>query len=96
MSTANYVIICEGRIDVITSKDTTSKIKALSRVATNLVSHIDLVHPGQLAEADVKPISDLQHELMDNALLLSKDQVEAYATTMFELLEELEDKFATS
>ena len=93
MSQANYIIICKGRIDFDSAKDVPAKVRALSDAATNLTSHIDITHPGELTETDVKPISDLQHELMNHWRTMSKDQVEAHAITMFGYLDALEDKF---
>jgi len=93
MSLANYIIICKGRIDYATGKDVPAKIRALSDAAVNLTTHIDLGHPGALTESDTKPISDLQHELMNHALTITKKQIEEHAVTMFGLLDALEDKF---
>jgi hypothetical protein len=93
MSLSQYVIICKGRIDYATGADTGAKIRALSDAATNLTSHIDITQPGKLTEADIKPISDLQHELMNHAQTITMDQIEAHAVTMFGLLDALEGKF---
>lgn len=93
MSLSQYVIICKGKIDFATVKTVPEKIRALSDAATNLVSHIDIQHPGELTDEDIKPISDLQHELMDHAAGMKLKQVEAHGVTMFGLLDALEDKF---
>lgn len=93
MSQANYIIICKGRIDFATAADTGAKIRALSDAATNLVSHIDIMSPGALSEADTKPISDLQHELMNHALTMSADQVRMHGVEMFNFLDAIEEKF---
>jgi len=95
MSLSQYVIICKGRIDFATGKDTAAKIRALSDAATNLVSHIELTHAGELTETDIKPISDLQHELMDQAANMTKTQIKAHGVMMFGLLDALEDRFST-
>ena len=93
MSLSQYVIICKGRIDFATGADTGAKIRALSDAAVNLTSHIEVTHPGKLSEADVKPISDLQHELMDQATTITPEQLNVIATEMFNLLDALEAKF---
>jgi hypothetical protein len=94
MSLSQYVIICRTKINFVTVKDVPAKIRALSDGAAFLLAHIEITHPGELMEADVKPISDLQHKLMDGAASITKDQIEAHALTMFGLLEALEDKFS--
>jgi len=93
MSLSQYVIICKGKIDFATGKDVPAKIRALSDAAANLTSHIEITRPGKLTEADIKPISDLQHELMNHAQTITKDRIEIYGVEMFTMLDALEDKF---
>ena len=95
MSTANYVIICNGRIDYATATDQGAKIRALSQAAVNLLSHIEVTQPHALSEADTKPISDLQHFLMDNAATITDERLSLCATEMFNYLDALEDKTET-
>ncbi len=93
MSLANYVIICKSKIDVEAAKTTVEKIAAVSRGATDLVCHIQLINGGQLTEEDCKPISDLQHNMMETMHDMTKAEAEEKIKTMFGLLYQLEKKF---
>jgi len=93
MSLSQYVIICKGRIDYATGADTGAKIRALSDAAAFLLHHIEVTQPGRLSEADTKPISDLQHYLMDHAGDITPADLELHAVEMFNYLDALEDKF---
>lgn len=90
MSAANYIIICAAKTDYATSKDTGAKIRALSDGAATLVAHIDITRPKLLSESDYKPVSDLQHYLMDNAATISSKELDERAAQMFAYLDELE------
>jgi len=61
MSRASYIIICDGRINLALAKNGFEMIRAASRAATNLVTH----YGDKVTNADTKPISDLQHQMMD-------------------------------
>lgn len=93
MSQANYIVICTGRTAFSAAPKSVEKIVALSNVAAALVTHIDIMHPSELTEDDTKPISDLQHFLMDNMHKLSRREVDEKAVEMFGMLDALEDKF---
>lgn len=89
MSLANYVIICNGRINVQAAHGPTGKIQAVSQCATESVKF----YGDRITERDIKPISDLQHEMMD--MLSGRRTVknaDEMVDEMFALLEELEDR----
>lgn len=88
-SRAPYIIICNGRIELALAKSGFEMIRVASRAATNLVTF----YGEQLTDADTRPISDLQHKMMDvvssrNATHSSIEMVDE----MFALLDALEDK----
>lgn len=60
-SRAPYIIICAGRIDVALAKNGFEMIRAASHCAASLVTY----YGDHLTDEDTKPISDLQHEMMD-------------------------------
>lgn len=93
MSQANYVVICEGRIDLLNAGRLTDKLQAASSAASALVRHIDIMNPGKLKDADTKPVSDLQHYMMDNFHTMKAREVKEKCAEMFALLDALEDKF---
>lgn len=93
MSQANYIIICEYKINVLIAKTVPGKLQALSSGAAALVSHIDLQHPGKLTNEDTKPISELQHYIMDNLLTMKAKEAKEKIEEMFTLWNVLEDKF---
>lgn len=91
MSLAEYIIICDGRIDVAISSNGFHRIRAASRTATELVKF----YGDRITEADAQPLSTLQHEMMDLVEgKASKHAVSAdeMVDQMFGLLEALEDK----
>lgn len=96
MSLSQYIIICRGRTDYGTQTDHGAKVRALSAAAADLVAHVDITNPGRLTEADVKPISDLQHLLMDQGAALSAAELDVRAVEMFNLLDALEERFDRS
>src|ERR1043165_5145169 len=99
MSRASYIIICDGRIDLAIAKNGFEMIRAASRTATNLVTY----YGEQVTNADTKPISDLQHQMMDVVSGTqtpgshAKDFQSAsdMCDTMFVLLEALEKKIGS-
>lgn len=92
MSLAQYVIICRGRIDVLSTTDPTSKIQYASACAAELVSHIEITAtlPGERA----KEISDLQHRMMAalETKRIKKAEADLMVAEMFTLLDALEDE----
>lgn len=89
-SRAPYIIICNGRIDVELAKSGFEAIQAASRTAERLVCY----YGERLTNADTKPISDLQHRMMQ---MVSGRAQHAIGSTdmvddMFALLDALEDK----
>lgn len=91
MSLADYVIICDGRIDVAISSNGFHRIRAASRTATELLKF----YGDRVTDADARPISQLQHEMMDlvegkaSRAPISSDEM---VDQMFGLLDALEDK----
>lgn len=92
-STSTYIIICSIRTEILAAKDSTAKIVITNRGAAQLCSFIESNH--DINKADFHPISVLQHELMDGILTLKKSEVDAKVAEMFELFDELEDKYAS-
>lgn len=90
MSQANYIIICRGRIDVLSTTDPAQKLRYASACAAQLVSHVELT--SQLPPVDAQAISDLQHAMMNVMPDVKKPEAEALVADMFTLLEALEDK----
>lgn len=91
-SEAPYIIICSGRIDRLVAASQTKEalqIKAASDAARNLV----VFYRDQVTIDDTGPISDLQHEMMDNFGKWSKVDTDAKIDEMFALLDALEQKF---
>lgn len=94
MSLANYIIICKTKIDVEEAKSTVGKIAAVSRGAADLVCHIQLTNGDHFTDADAKPISDLQHEMMDSMEIWKPAEAAAKVKEMFKLFYQLEKKFS--
>lgn len=90
MSLADYVIICDGRIDVAISSNGFHRIRAASRTATELLKF----YGDRVTDADAQPISNLQHEMMDLVEGKPSKRISAddMVDQMFGLLEALEDK----
>lgn len=88
-SRAPYIIICNGRINLLEAKGSGGKIQAASGAASALVTY----YGDQLSSEDTKPISDLQHEMMDNMGKWTKAEAKAKVAEMFALLDALEEKF---
>lgn len=89
MSLANYIILCDGRINVAVAKNGMEMIQAASRTAKELTTH----YGDNLTMVDTLPISDLQHQMMD--LLNARKEVRnagEMVDEMFALLEALEKK----
>jgi hypothetical protein len=93
VSQANYIVICRGRIAVGATGDPVEKIVRVSECAAQLVTHLDLIQGERFTDADSKPVSKLQHWLMDNMHKMNAKQVDVKVAEMFGLLDELEDKF---
>ena len=91
-SKSPYIIICNGRIEVDAATKVPEKIRAASNAAMNLVQFYEL-HGAPITVEDTTPISDLQHEMMDNLKTLTKSQANAVIAQMFALLDALEEKF---
>jgi hypothetical protein len=95
-SRAPYIIICQGRIDLALATSGFEMIRASSRAAANLVTY----YGDKLSYADTRPISDLQHVMMD--VVSGKTTAGSHATDfqsasemvdeMFGLLDALEAK----
>lgn len=96
MSQANYIIICKGRINVLSTKDPVEQIRYASSCAADLVSHIEATHPEGLPREDAKAISELQHYMMDHLHSMSKNEASAKVQQMFQLLDALEQKIGSA
>lgn len=90
MSQANYIIICEGRINVLSTDDPVAKIRYASSCAADLVKHIESTHPDGLPQVDSQAISDLQHSMMNVLPGIKKPEANAMVRDMFTLLDALE------
>lgn len=95
-SRAPYIIICNGRIDLAAARNNIEMIQAASRAATSLVSY----YGDKLTYTDTKPISKLQHEMMDLVTSSASDRMpqthrspDEMVDEMFALLDALEQKF---
>lgn len=60
-SRAPYIIICNGRIELAVAPNGFQMLRAASNCATALVTY----YGQRLTDADTKPISNLQHEMME-------------------------------
>lgn len=95
MSLADYIIICQGRIDVALAKNGFEMIQAASRGAVALVTY----YGDRLTDEDTKPISDLQHKMMDLVSTRAKGRTrheplsaDEMVDQMFALLDALEQR----
>jgi len=93
-SKAPYIIICNGRIEVLAAKTPAEQLVAASRAAMRLTSFYD--QKGWLDYEDSKPISDLQHRMMDLMNVKEKGDVQGMVTEMFEKLDALEKEYSTA
>lgn len=94
-SRAPYIIICNGRIESALAPNGYQMIRAASNCATALVAY----YGERLTYADTKPISELQHEMMDlvsgRAIARTRQQpisADEMVDQMFALLDQLEGK----
>ena len=87
-SKAAYIIICSGQIDVLNAPKRQDKLKAASDAARHLTSY----YGERCTAAQTAPISDLQHEMMDNFDSWNNTQVDSNVAIMFGLLHDLEDE----
>lgn len=93
MSLANYIIICDTEIGILAAGLSSEKIVAVSRGATTLVCQIQLVHGDAFTDADAKPISDLQHYMMDNLETMKSLEAKDKVAEMIRLMRALNKKF---
>lgn len=91
-SRAPYIIICNGRIEAAVAQNGFQAIRAASNCAAALVTY----YGDRLTYEDTRPISKLQHEMMDlvtgRARAQTLDAGNAMVNQMFTLLDALEDK----
>lgn len=92
-SRASYIIICGGRINVLNAKGVGEKIAAASNCGCALTSYLGIVHGALLTDADTRPISDIQHYLMEHFDSIVKTEAEQRIAELFHLFDELEEKF---
>jgi hypothetical protein len=92
-SGANYIIICEGRIEAMVATNSTQKIRAASSCAARLTSHIEATAKKK-DDYSFRGISALQHYMMDHLSTMSAAEVDAKVAEMFDLLDALEDQAA--
>lgn len=93
-SGAPYIIICSSRIAVAIAKEPTEKLNAVSKGASELCSYYALRLRNTLDPLKLKPISKLQHEIMDN-LGMKKDEAEAKCLEMLGLMDALEHELGS-
>lgn len=93
MSRSNYIIICDIRIEVLAAKDPVAALVRVSNGAAALVKQLEIIHGEEFTEADARPVSELQHEIMVNLHSWSKSDAEGKARDMLSLLDALEEKF---
>lgn len=93
MSLAQYVIICDTRIQIAAADTPISMVCAASEGAASLLSHIATVYHGRLKEEDAKPVSELQHQMMEDMLTYTEENAEDVCQEMIKRLYELEGKF---
>lgn len=91
-SSAQYIIICSGRIRAQAAKSPEAKIVAASDCAAQLCSFIESKH--DVGKTDFALVSTLQQGLMDGMVSISKEQAEAKVAELFVQLDELEQKFS--
>lgn len=90
-----YIIICAGRIEAALAPNGFQTIRAASNCAASLVTY----YGDRLTYEDTKPISKLQHEMMDlvsgRAIARTRAQplgADEMVDQMFALLDALEQK----
>lgn len=88
-SRAPYVIICNGRIDLLTAQTPRDRVKAASHAARDLVMY----YGDSLTEKDTAPISTLQHAMMDALEANETRKAEEMVDEMFTLLDGLEKSY---
>lgn len=93
-SRAPYIIICNGRINVALAKSGFEMIRSASRTAADLVVY----YGDRVTDADTKPISELQHAMMDlvdgttTRTRQERNSAAEMVDEMFALLDALEQK----
>jgi hypothetical protein len=89
---STYIIICGRQTQVLATDDPKQKIVAASLCAGEVVSFLS--QAAKVTMADVQEISDLQHTMMNGIVMYTQAQAEQRCVEMFDLLDELEDKFS--
>lgn len=91
-SRAPYIIICAGRIEAALAPNGFQVIRAASNCAAALVTY----YGDRLTYEDTKPISKLQHDMMDLVIGRTREHSLGAASEMvdemFALLDALEQK----
>lgn len=93
VSSSSYIIICSIRTELLAAKDAVEKIVIVNRGAGWLCSFMELNYEAK-AE-DFITISNLQHELMDGIVTLSKEEVDAKCKQMVKLFYQLEKQYSS-
>lgn len=89
VSTATYIIICSGRIDVASARKTSAKLRAAANCAKDVAAYLGK----RLTTEDTAPVSVLQHEIMENLSKWSSAKASEKIAEMFAALEVLEAKY---
>lgn len=63
MSQANYIIICRGRTRALAANDPFEQLLIAADCAASVVDNLSIRFP-ELSYRDIKPISDLLHDVM--------------------------------
>lgn len=91
-SRAPYIIICSIRINIDAANDPQMKIAAASQGAANLAAFMQANY--NTKTEDLKDISDLQHEMMNDLHEYDLDGANLVCREMVRLMYELEKKFS--
>lgn len=96
VSGAPYIIICRSRAEIAAAKNTKERVLAACRGAAQLAAYMGIRYRVSMDDADMKPISDIQHELMDYLLetvQFSNAEADAKVNQMVAELYVLEKKY---
>ena len=101
MSTANYILICNGRGKLATAKNPEGSILAAMDCAAAVVSFVENRYASHTlppeTSAIIENISDSQHEMMEMLIddAVTKEKAVEATTAMFDHLDQLEEALAT-
>lgn len=91
-SSAPYIIICSGRIEVESAKATEGKIVAASLCAARFSAFMQVAY-GEGIEDALQPLSVIQHHLMVSFYQMNKSEAEAKIAEMFDCMTAIENAY---